>query len=412
MISIDSSEARISSLKSVARKGRLARSLDFTKHHTTTNSVSRPRRRTALKKTSDSIWRDPLKSVLPQSTGFTTHKMSSVTNTFMSSDLVSSSSSSDSEIDEMVGNLVDPGRATLVFPQHDEVFRTSPLSSSSYGLEDSENVDAADFPVTEDSPTNFPEFNFYNSTTGSNNSAASGNVGMSWNPKRNQWIPLIYRYVFPSSAFAINNNVSNNTPLTISSKSTTTWSLKNGQLTESRSTASFSFQPPKKSIMMGPDGLNGTASDSKTSACKVDLDARDVCEKLLELMDDENLMLPVVKISTRSSSPLNKCRLVNNGTKNCTTSQQQQQQQIIPGNTGKSLLSEWSSLPSSPPPPIFHDVCNRPIPELRLSPPMTGKSVSKRLFPANAAITTNSPCESPLTKRLRFSNSSSSITSQ
>ena len=411
MISIDSSEVNRFSLKSVTRKGRLVRSLDFTNDSadsgsTTKNSTSRPRRRRpSNKKTSDSIWRDPLKSVIPQSSGFTTHKMSSVTNNFMSSDL---SLSSDSEIDEMVGDLVDPGRATLVFPQHDEVFRTSPLSSSSYILEDTETFDAPTHIVgtIEGSSANFPEFNYYNSTSAPNTlSTSSGNVGMSWNPKRSQWIPLIYRYVFPSSAFTINQT---QTPAS-SSKSTTTWSLKNGQLTESRTTASFSFPPPKKSIMMGPDGLNEAVSSAANSACKIDLDARDVCEKLLELMDDENLMLPVIKISPRSSSPLCKQQTTHNGPA------QQPQQQIIPGSTGKSLLSEWSSLPSSPPPPIFHDVCNRPIPELRLSPPMSGKSISKRLFPtattANTA-TTNSPCESPLTKRLRFSTSSSSIASQ
>lgn len=395
MISIDPSDK--SCLKSVARKGRLVRSLDFTANNANTTATkpptSRPLRRPDSKKTtSSSIWRDPLKSVLPQSTGFTTHKMSSVTNNFMSSSELNSSADS-SEIDEMVGDLVDPGRATLVFPQHDEVFRTSPLSSSSsFILEDNETEDT-DTLVIEEEGSSLPEFNF-------TAAAASGSVGMSWNPKRNQWIPLVYRYVFPSSAFSVNNNVCNTvTP------GTSTWSLKNGQLTESRTSPSFSFPPPKKSIMMGPNGLigiGGGASHSAHSACKIDLDARDVCEKLLELMDDENLMLPVVKISTRSSSPVGKS---SNNTAAAPAA----------ANQLKTLLSEWSSLPSSPPPPIFHDVCNRPIPELRLSPPMTGKSFSKRLFPvtsAAAAASTNSPCESPLAKRLRFSSSSSSIASQ
>ena len=389
MISIDP-QSKKSSLKSVTRKGRLVRSLDFTDPNPANARTRRPK----------SIWRD--QTVAPQSTGFTTHKMSSVTNNFMTSDL---SVSSDSEIDEMVGDLVEPGRATLVFPRHDEVFRTSPLSSSSYILEDTNDEPSDDVPVI---PVAEPEFNNFC------NSADAPTMGMSWNPKRNQWIPLIYRYVFPSSAFTVNNNNTfNSNNNTCNNPTRTTWSLKNGQLTDTsssntsnRKSSSFSFPPPKKSIMMGPDGLTRPACVTVNNNNCIDLDARDVCEKLLELMDDENLMLPVVKISPRGSSPSNNTTTVNNALAH------------NPPITGKSLLSEWSSLPSSPPPPIFHDVCNRPIPELRLSPPMSGKSISKRLFPNAIAVSTtaannaNSPCESPLTKRLKFSSSSSSIASQ
>lgn len=398
-----------SSLKSVNRKGRLARSLDFKTNETETKKTNR---QASNKKSSVSIWRDPLKSVLPQSSGFTTHKMSSVTNNFMSSDLISS----DSEIDEMVGDLIEPGRGTLVFPQHDDVFRTSPLSSSSFSItEDNEGDDNIVIDQLNYNNENLyeSEINYY--PTNTNNE----NVGMSWNPKRNQWIPLIYRYVFPSSTFTVNTSISNNSissaKSSSSSSSSSSWSLINGQFIESNtSSASFSFPPPKKSIMMGPNGINSiitnTTQSSMCSTKNSDSDARDVCEKLLELIDDENLMLPVVKMSSNPSprSKSSACPPL--------PVAQTPHKQIIPG---KSLLSEWSSLPSSPPPPIFHDVCNRPIPELRLSPPMTGKSISKRLFPTATTTTiatpnasVNSPCESPLTKRLRFSSSSSSITSQ
>lgn len=392
MISVDSVESVSASSKRKSQtsrpKGRLVRSLEFTDTVPNTSKRSRnPRRCRTNKsttKSSLSMWRDPIKNVLPQSNGFTTHKMSSVTNNFLSSDLHSiDSSSSASEIDEMVEDLVDPGKGILVFPQHDEVFRSSPLSNSSFiaqiedldefpiGGENSFNHEA----VIEDNHNGFVAYNPNNES----------NFGMSWNPKQNKWVPLIYRYVFPSSAFNISGSVVDST-----SVNKTKWTLKNGQITtdlSSNSSASFTFPPPQKSIMMGP--------------VKLDSDARDVCEKLLELIDDENLMLPVVKSSLPPSSP------------------PQKQAQIIPSslnNAGtKTLLSEWSSLPSSPPPPIFHDVCNRPIPELRLSPPMTGKSIGKRLFPTAITVTTtstaasNSPCESPLTKRLRFSSSSSSI---
>jgi hypothetical protein len=389
MISIDSIESVNTKRKSHApprAKGRLVRSLEFTDTTSSTNKRSNNSRRCRTRpitKSSISMWRDPLKNVLPTSNGFTTHKMSSVTNNFLSSDSHSNdptSASSSSEIDEMVEELVDPGSGTLVFAQHDEVFRSSPLSNSSFTTE----IDGIDeFDTNADNtnnnnPNNNILHNFITYNLDTNN---ENNFGMSWNPKQNKWVPLIYRYVFPSSTFDT-STIGN---FCLANK--TNWTLKNGQITttvtainsSSSSCASFTFPPPQKSIMMGP--------------VKLDSDARDVCEKLLELIDDENLMLPAVKSSQPSSSP-------------------QKQHQIIPsvaaGN--KILLSEWSSLPSSPPPPIFHDVCNRPIPELRLSPPMTGKSIGKRLFPTNSVTTTvKSPCESPLTKRLRFSSSSSSI---
>ena len=375
MISIDSVDKVTK--RSSRGKGRLVRSLEFTPKPAANHKPRKP-----TTKSSASMWRDPLKNVLPSSTGFTTHKMSSVTNNFISSDLnnpLSSASSSSSEIDEMVEDLVDPGSGTLVFPQHDEVFRSSPLSNSSFIAEIEELEGFDNFA---DYAANNENFNGDNIETYQNTNES--NFGMSWNPKQNKWVPLIYRYIFPSSAFdtsttTINNSHNSGARITGSSSK---WTLKNGQLTttapSTASTATFTFPPPQKSIMMGP--------------ARSDSDARDVCEKLLELIDDENLMLPVVKTShpVSSSSP--------------------NKHQIIPPTGGnKTLLSEWSSLPSSPPPPIFHDVCNRPIPELRLSPPMSGKSIGKRLF--QAATTQNSPCESPLTKRLRFSSSSSSTSS-
>lgn len=380
MISIDSVETVSVSKRQTPRpKGRLVRSLEFNDPSTseTTTSINKrsnnPRRcRTKPSaKSSMSMWRDPINN--PLSNGFTTHKMSSVTNNFISSDL--HSSSSESEIDEMVEDLVDPGSGTLVFPQHDEVFRSSPLSSSSFTAQIEELDEFKIEPISNNNCADSHNFVTYNPN--------ENNFGMSWNPKQNKWVPLIYRYVFPSSSFDINPNTN---PSCVNK---TKWTLKNGQITTdysltSTSSASFTFPPPQKSIMMGP--------------VKLDSDARDVCEKLLELIDDENLMLPVVKSSLPASSP---------------HKQQQpphQHHQITAAATGnKTLLSEWSSLPSSPPPPIFHDVCNRPIPELRLSPPMTGKSIGKRLFQTTTATATNSPCESPLTKRLRFSSSSSSI---
>lgn len=385
MISIDSVET-ITTKRQVPRvKGRLVRSLEFTDYTAIKRSKTTTGRRCRTKsttKSSISIWRDPLKNVLPPSKGFTTHKMSSITNNFVSSDLKSIDySSSSSEIDEMVEDLVDPGSGTLVFPQHDDVFRSSPLSSSSFiaQIEELDEFDLDPNVSTNEASHNFEQVTYQNSN--------ENNFGMSWNPKENKWVPLIYRYVFPSSSFDISTTVSRCSD----SVNKTKWSFKNGQITmnpPNPSTATFSFPPPQKSIMMGP--------------VKLDSDARDVCEKLLELIDDENLMLPVVKSShpVSSESPQKQHQLVSSATTATAT-----------GN--KTLLSEWSSLPSSPPPPIFHDVCNRPIPELRLSPPMTGKSIGKRLFPVTSVVTTktssNSPCESPLTKRLGFSSSSSSI---
>lgn len=405
MISVDSVENVRSSKRRInsKSKGRLVRSLEFDpkssnqnqnqnqKQKSTRDSISRNKSSCAGNNNNNNIWRDPIKNVIHPA-GFTTHKMSSVTNNFMSSDF--NSSSSTSEIDEMVEDLVDPGSETLVFPQHDEVFRSSPLSTSSYNDNDNDS---------DNDHSNF--YTHVDETINENDNQLCQNennncVGMSWNQKQNKWVPLLYRFVFPSSAFTPSTS---NT--TTSSTTTTEWSIKNGQLHQSQQPrASFKFPTPKKSIMMGPDGL----LENKSKSRKVDSDARDVCEKLLELMDDENLMLPVLKLSPRGSSPP-----VSTSTK-------------IANQPQKSLISDWSSLPSSPPPPIFHDICNRPIPELRLSPPMTGKSsIGKRLFPLNATINNyqqssnnqnnnynynNSTCESPLTKRLRFSTSTTSST--
>lgn len=346
MISIESVESVNRAKKRPTRnyKGRLVRSLEFTSDD---KCLSSKRTTTTRKSKQQSMWRD---NFLPPSNGFTTHKMSSVTNNFLSSDLINSAAAS--EIDEMVEDLVDPGSGTLVFPQHDEVYRSSPLSTSSFVSDEVDTIMETTENIEPTESVEYPQ----NET----------NFGMSWNQKQNSWIPITYRYVFPSSAFDVKPKPTK-----------------------------FTFPPPQKSIMMGP--------------VKLDSDARDVCEKLLELIDDENLMLPVVKSSSSSqpqqaqvSHPYQQQQHAQ------ITSSPHKQQSIFPS---KTLLSEWSSLPSSPPPPIFHDVCNRPIPELRLSPPMTGKSVGKRLFPTTTAQN-NSPCESPLTKRLRFSSSSSSIVSQ
>ena len=375
MLSFDSKKKS----KQRVSKGRLARSLKFTPKPTTK---------------SYSIWRDPLKSII-QPAGFIVHKMSSVTNNFGSSELAGEEESS--EIDGIVGEL-DPGKGTLVFPQHDEVFRTSPLSSSSFIAADSVD-EMNDFPM-EDEDGRFNNFE-------SNEANNSNSLGMSWNPKRDRWIPLVYRYIFPSSAFSVPKQVE----LTENPQQrlNTTWTLKNGHVHFNNNQENnelgptFKFPPSLKSIMMGHD--------------TVDSDARDVCEKLLELMDDENLMLPVVKMSSSSTSTLTfQSHCKNNHNNHNKPRENQNQNQSAPSTTaGRALLSEWSSLPSSPPPPIFHDFCNRPIPELRLSPPMSGKSIGKRLFSNSINNTTtnttgtNSPCESPLTKRLRFSSSSSSI---
>ena len=225
---------------------------------------------------------------------------------------------------------------------------------------------------------------------------------MTWNTKQNQWLPLIYRYVFPSSAFNIEKQ--NHHQNSSTSSASTSWSLQNGHINfdtkKSTRNPSFTFPPPQKSIMMGPHCFHDKD------------DARDVCEKLLELIDDENLMLPVVKISSQCNSPImkpNKKTCIN---ANCNLTDTSNT--VLPQQTqiGKCLLSEWSSLPSSPPPPIFHDVIyNRPIPELRLSPPVSSKSVAKHrpCTLATTATTINSPCESPLSRRLRFSSSSSSV---
>lgn len=360
--------------KNTRSKGRLVRSLDFDPI-----VIKEKSGRKSNKNPSKSIWRDSRNNLI-QPAGFTTHKMSSVTNNFLSSDLLGTSitMSSDSEIDEMVDDLVEPGKKTLVFPQHDEVFRTSPLSSSSFILADDDLNEECDFIVTNGSNEN-ASVSHESQTVHHQHDP----IGMTWNPKQNQWLPIVYRYIFPLTAFSL--------PKHNETRNTSSWTLKNGQVHFENNNngplvprASFTFPPPQKSIMMG-------------SPCdKINREARDVCEKLLELIDDENLMLPVVKNSPNSSSPLKR----NPMTGKSMTLQ-----------TGKTLISEWSSLPSSPPPPIFHDVvCNRPIPELRLSPPMSGKSFGKR--PVISTQTTNSPCESPLTKRLRFSSSSSSIASQ
>lgn len=383
--SIESIQSKGTRKKSRGR-GRLVRSLEFTSK-STTRANQRGKGQQKKPNASASIWRDPAKNVLSPSCGFTTHKMSSVTNNFMSDDL-----ETESEIDEVVVGMVgdlDPGRGTLVFAQHDEVFRSSPLSTSSSFIPAEEQDEQQPFDHFEQTGHNTDFYtegneNFYPS----NNTAQTDenhDVGMAWNPKQNKWVPLIYRYVFPASAF---NQTSSSSAATNNSSSIVSWSLNAGKSTTSAATTghSFKFPPPKKSIMMGPDGL-------VPGSGVVDADAREACEKLLELIDDENLMLPV-RTSLRSSSP----------TVTITA------QPTL--NQGRTILSEWSSLPSSPPPPIFHDVCNRPIPELRLSPPLTGKSLGKRLF-ANAisapSAISASPCESPLTKRLRFSSSSSSI---
>ncbi len=380
----------LSSNRKTRSKGRLVRSLEFEDIHTTAlsttaNTTTAPSKstRSCNKKRSSpvkSIWR---KNVIDP-VGFTTHKMSSITNNFLSSDVHVSSSSS-SSVEDMVGDLVDPGRGTLVFAQHDEVFRTSPLSSSSSFIIEDQDQSYEDETVSifeTETSCNFSNF--------PDDDGQQDSLGMTWNPKQNQWLPLIYRYVFPSSAFSIPKKHQQKQQQNVQNVS---WSLKNGQFITP--TATFTFPPAQKSIMMGRH-------------CD-DKDARDVCEKLLELMEDENLMLPVVKVPSQCSSPIEASLNAQPGnTTSLASSAAVAPPQVIPL---KSLLSEWSSLPSSPPPPIFHDVlCNRPIPELRLSPPMSGKSViGKRPNPNPTCTTVNSPCESPLTKRLRFSSSSSSI---
>ena len=404
MMKIDSIES-VSISTNKKGRGRLARSLEFT---TKSKSKSKSNYQTKTQAIDSSIWRDPIKNVLPHSTGFTAHKMSSVTNNFMSSDNfndyddVNGGEIETSEIEEIVEDL-DPGRGALVFLQHDEVFRTSPLSSSNsfeyqendnYNDDNNENENDSlafdNYPIdstsTGTSNGNDNGTGILISNTESNNSI--GEIGMSWNPKQNRWIPLIYRYVFPSSAFSVATK-----SLRINNNDDTAWSLKTGKNHYNSSSSrsySFKFPPPQKSIMMGPNGL----------LINSEKEAREACEQLLDLIDDKNLAIPLQNSHVVDDNN-NICPRA------CASNAKPLNSSISnPNATGRSILSEWSSLPSSPPPPIFHDVCNRPIPELRLSPPMTGKSIGKRLFQTTIS---NSPCESPLTKRLRFSSSSSSI---
>lgn len=318
------------------------------------------------------LWRDHLDSL--DYTNNTHHKMSSVTNNFMSDDR---------EYDDHHHDPFTSEAELIITPRHNDPIRTSPLSSSFSSIgegeaeaEEKDLFSDIDIPIEETTPYNNTQtlYEEHCPRTDTRYSDAPVDFGMSWNPKQNQWVSLIYRYVFPATAFDIPRSTAEG-----SSSRRFTWSINSKHNTSSSSCSSavkldeseqksFTFPPQQESIMMG----NHPSS--------TDSDARDACLKLLDLIDDENLIINRTPRKTTTTTP-----------------------------AIRSLHSEWSSLPSSPPPPIFHDVCNRPIPELRLSPPMTGKSLGKRLFPSVMTAAGTSAAESPLSKRLRFSSSSTSL---
>lgn len=340
-------------------------------------------RQTNKRRLADSpkIWRtrQQLETIAAYPPTLTAHKMSSVGNAFASDDLYGSFERSD---------------PLILLPQHTEVLRSSPLSIPEATfiterqiieeLSESENED--EFEEEENAVTintiNAKQFHVGQLPL---EQAVPVDYGMAWNPRQNQWISLIYRYVFPASAFDLPKSMSKAAPVT---------NEPNKKQIHKKSLPSFAFPPPQESIMMGSDSLKPAFTKEQISS---EAEAREACQKLLELIDDETLMLPSIRSSTsqlKLDAPTNS---------NTNMSAQNAPPKSAPL---RSLHSEWSSLPSSPPPPIFHDVCNRPIPELRLSPPATAKqgTSAKKLFSAQQHVGT----ESPLTKRLRMSSSASS----
>lgn len=331
---------------------------------------------------SPKIWRtrQQLETIAAYPPTLTAHKMSSVGNAFASDDLYGSFERSD---------------PLILLPQHTEVLRSSPLSIP----EATFNTDRQIIEELSESEVEDNEFEEEENAVTINTinakqfhagqlpleQAVPVDYGMAWNPKQNQWVSLIYRYVFPASAFDLPKSMSKATPMANETSK---------KQIAKKSLPSFAFPPPRESIMMGSDSLTPAFTKEQISS---EAEAREACQKLLELIDDETLMLPSIR---SSKSELKLDAPTNNNTNT--------NAQNAPSKSAalRSLHSEWSSLPSSPPPPIFHDVCNRPIPELRLSPPATAKqgTSAKKLFSAQQHVGT----ESPLTKRLRMSSSASS----
>jgi len=279
-----------------------------------------------------SIWRDPQCQLATGSGPATQHKMSSIGNTFMSDDLSPGNKAS-------AGHMFQPPRR-------------SPLSAA-VEIEHSLHSAASSSPLSE-----------------------ALEYAMAWNQKQGQWVSLAYRYIFPGDPF------------------TSATSQRSQRAEDARSNnlhgPSFRFPaPPDTALIAGTSPvtiLHSVPLDLASS----EVEAREACQKLLELIDDQNLAaVASVHVEVpRDTHALPSAVVINKAN--------------IPTSTLRSLHSEWSSLPSSPPPPIFHDLNYRPIPELRLSPP-NSVSAKKR------HVATSSVAESPLTKRMRSSVSSSSL---
>lgn len=352
----------------------------------------------------------------------TAHKMSSVGNAFPSDDLYSSFDQSIAEDDPvlLIRSITEDPELQLVYPQHNEVARSSPLSIPEATFEVNEDDGQVEAEAEGNSDS---EELLYSATMAEENiipmnlfatgdaHVPANDCGMTWNQKGNQWVSLAYRYVFPASAFDIPSSTRvikqtqpQQQPGGLHGSAAFSPFRRNAQsvVAPNKPQPSFSFPAPQASIMMGSDSLTPAFTKEHISS---EAEAREACQKLLQLIDDEALMLPLMRSSTESlrSAAVAETPKANDhsSTANPACS--------IANKTLRSLHSEWSSLPSSPPPPIFHDGCNRPIPELRLSPPLTVKqgASAKKLFAAAAA---NQPglTESPLTKRLRMSSSASS----
>ncbi len=336
----------------------------------TTTSTSSTLRRISKKQPqtpSPKIWRTRAQLETLTFAPLTAHKMSSVGNAFASDDLYGSFDDSVAEESALMIRSTAEDSPSIIYPQHTDVMRSSPLSIQSDDEVNNQSLNFS-FPVV------------------LNESGVEGGL-MTWNQRGNQWISLVYRYVFPASAFDVPSSARPQKPTAPTRlPPSTAFSPHKARRVQS----SFSFPPPQESIMMGSGSLTPAFAKEQISS---EAEAREACQKLLQLIDDESLMLPLMRSSLESLKSVAEA--------------QSAVKPVTNNKTLRSLHSEWSSLPSSPPPPIFHDGYNRPIPELRLSPPMTTKqgASSKKLF---FATQQNAITESPLTKRLRMSSSASS----
>lgn len=286
-----------------------------------------------------SIWRDPQCHAAAGNGPALQHKMSSIGNALMSDDLAPANKPAHSQ--HTTTHMFQPRRR-------------SPLSAP---------VDTDSCPRAVSSPL-----------------SEALEFAMAWNHKQSQWVSLVYRYVFPPDPF-------------LPAKSQRSQRAEDARAGPHPS-SSFRFPTAPDTALITATSQVAILHSMPTDLASSEFEAREACQKLLELIDDQNLALVA---SIKTDAPKDPAGAPSTAPPTKPT---------IPTSTLRSLHSEWSSLPSSPPPPIFHDLNYRPIPELRLSPPT---SVSAKKLAATMRYPIANPSESPLTKRMRSSASSSSL---